>query len=456
MVSRLTAWLCGDALPSSIRLVAVGSIALLAAVGMLWAMPDPMTARAGALAVFCLVLWLGEIVRPWVPTLLLLLLTPLGLGDLKASFGWVPVMKWLLEPVLALFLGGFALGLAATRFKLDAAVARLTLRGSRGSQTGLLVLTSAATAGLSMWMSNVAAAAMMFGALRPLLANMAPEAPLRRSLLLGVAMGANFGGIATPIGTGPNGLALAALEQTHPVSFLHWMGFALPLSLLMTALAVALLAWSGRTRGTVSFEIPKAPPLGGRSKVLLAIFAVTIGLWLTEPLHGVRAWQIALGAFAVLFATRLLRLKDLPEIDWSTLLLVAGGICLGRLLEQSGFVQQVSGLVPWSQFPGPMRLAIVCFASAVLSALMSNTASTAMLIPLATSFDPSPATPVLIALSASMGVPFIVSTPANAMAFGEGGLKTKDLLLPGLVLMFVGVVLVAFTGPKILDWLGVP
>lgn len=419
-------------------------------------MPDPLTARAGALAAFCLVLWLGEIVRPWVPTLLLLLLTPLGLGELKTSFGWAPVMKWLLEPVLALFLGGFALGLAATRFKLDAAVARLTLHGSRGSQAGLLVLVSAATAGLSMWMSNVAAAAMMFGALRPLLANMAPDAPLRRSLLLGVAMGANFGGIATPIGTGPNGLALAALEATHPVSFLHWMGFALPLSLLMTALAVALLAWSGRTRGTVQFEVPKAPPLAGRGKLLLAIFAVTIGLWLTEQFHGVRAWQIALGAFFVLFTTGLLRLKDLPEIDWSTLLLVAGGICLGRLLEQSGFVQQISGLVPWSRLSGPVRLAIVCFASALLSALMSNTASTAMLIPLATSFDPSPATPVLIALSASMGVPFIVSTPANAMAFGEGGLKTKDLLLPGMVLMFVGVALVAFTGPKILDWLGVP
>jgi sodium-dependent dicarboxylate transporter 2/3/5 len=456
MIPRLTALLCGDVLPSRRRLLSVVSIALLPAVTLLWAMPDPLTARAGALAVFCLVRWLGEIVRPWVPTLLLLLLTPLGLGGLKASFGWAPVAKWLLEPVLALFLGGFALGLAATRFKLDAAAARLTLQGSRGSQTGLLILVSATTAGLSMWMSNVAAAAMMFGALRPLLANMAQDASLRRSLLLGVGMGANFGGMATPIGTGPNGLALAALEQSHPVSFLQWMTFSLPLAALMTGLAVVLVAWRGRLRGKVPFDIPVASALSGRGRALLVVFALTIALWMTETLHGIQAWQVALGAFGLLCVAGFLRLKDLPALDWSTLLLVAGGICLGRLLEQSGFVGMVAELVPWSQFPGPMRMAILCSASALLSSLMSNTAATAMLIPLATSFDPSPATPVLIALAASMGVPFVVSTPANAMAFGEGGLKTKDFLLSGLVLMAVGVALVAFTGPTILDWLGVP
>ena len=176
MTPGISAVFSGDRPPPRRRVVTVVSLALAGAAAVLWAMPDPLTGRAGALAVLCLALWLGEIVRPWVPTVLLLLLTPPGLGGFKAGFGWVPVMKWLLEPVLALFLGGFALGLAATRFQLDAAVARLALRGSRGSQTGLLVLMTTATAGLSMWMSNVAAAAMMFGALRPLLAGVEPGA----------------------------------------------------------------------------------------------------------------------------------------------------------------------------------------------------------------------------------------------------------------------------------------
>ena len=404
----------------------------------------------------CLALWLSGIVRPFVPTLLLLLLTPPCLGTLEARLDWIPVMKWVLEPVLALFLGGFALGLAATRFQLDVVVARLALRGSRGSQTGLLVLVIGATAGLSMWMSNVAAAAMMFGVLRPVLGNLNASAPLRRALLLGVAMGANFGGIATPIGTGPNGLAMAALEPSHTLSFLHWMAFALPLSVLMALLAAVFLARGNRLRGRVPFELPAGVVLSRRSVALLGVFALTIALWLTESLHGIQAWEIALGAFVVLFAARFLRVRDLPDLDWSTLLLVAGGIALGRLLEQSGFVAQLAGWIPWTEIPGTLRVSILCCASALLSALMSNTASTAMLIPLAASFDPSPTTPVLIALAASMGVPFVVSTPANAMAFGEGGLETKDLLWPGLALMLFGVALVAFTGPLILAGLGLP
>jgi len=406
--------------------------------------------------VLCLALWLSGIVRPFVPTLLLLLLTPPCLGTLEARLDWIPVMKWVLEPVLALFLGGFALGLAATRFQLDVVVARLALRGSRGSQTGLLVLVIGATAGLSMWMSNVAAAAMMFGVLRPVLGNLNASAPLRRALLLGVAMGANFGGIATPIGTGPNGLAMAALEPSHTLSFLHWMAFALPLSVLMALLAAVFLARGNRLRGRVPFELPAGVVLSRRSVALLGVFALTIALWLTESLHGIQAWEIALGAFVVLFAARFLRVRDLPDLDWSTLLLVAGGIALGRLLEQSGFVAQLAGWIPWTEIPGTLRVSILCCASALLSALMSNTASTAMLIPLAASFDPSPTTPVLIALAASMGVPFVVSTPANAMAFGEGGLETKDLLWPGLALMLFGVALVAFTGPLILAGLGLP
>jgi len=269
-------------------------------------------------------------------------------------------------------------------------------------------------------------------------------------------MGANFGGIATPIGTGPNGLAMAALEPSHTLSFLHWMAFALPLSVLMALLAAVFLARGNRLRGRVPFELPAGVVLSRRSVALLGVFALTIALWLTESLHGIQAWEIALGAFVVLFAARFLRVRDLPDLDWSTLLLVAGGIALGRLLEQSGFVAQLAGWIPWTEIPGTLRVSILCCASALLSALMSNTASTAMLIPLAASFDPSPTTPVLIALAASMGVPFVVSTPANAMAFGEGGLETKDLLWPGLALMLFGVALVAFTGPLILAGLGLP
>ena len=90
MTPRFSAVFFGDKAPPCRRVVTVVSLALAGAAAVLWSMPDPLTARAGALAVFCLTLWLGETVRPWVPTLLLLLLTPLFLGGLKPGFGWLP------------------------------------------------------------------------------------------------------------------------------------------------------------------------------------------------------------------------------------------------------------------------------------------------------------------------------------------------------------------------------
>ena len=92
--------------------------------------------------------------------------------------------------------------------------------------------------------------------------------------------------------------------------------------------------------------------------------------------------------------------------------------------------------------------------TAAMSAVMSNTAAATLLVPVAAAAVPSvPAIPILVALAASFGMPFVVSTPANAMAVGAGA-RSRDLLVPGLVLMGVGCVLLWLTGPRVLAVLG--
>jgi sodium-dependent dicarboxylate transporter 2/3/5 len=93
--------------------------------------------------------------------------------------------------------------------------------------------------------------------------------------------------------------------------------------------------------------------------------------------------------------------------------------------------------------------------AAILGAVMSNTASTAVLIPLALGLALPRSIAVLIALGSSFGVPFIISTPPNSMVYGEGGLSPRDLLRVGLPLMIVGALFVGIAGPGILDWLGI-
>lgn len=416
-----------------------------------------------SIAGVCLILWLTEVFPPFVPTLILWAAIPLVLAGTDTTYSFSTVMKWAVDPVLALFFGGFALGVAAERHGLDRRMIAFAVRVAGGSYKALLLFVILITAFLSMWLSNIAAAALMFACLRPAFSSMEDGNLLRRMLIIGVALGADLGGMATPIGTGPNAVAIASLAGTQQISFLKWMVFAFPLTIGMLAVSYLMLIWRvrGRTNewnpvanGSIAESAPRAE--GNGQTVFLIILIGTMILWLSEPIHGIPSAVVSIGGSAALFITRTLERESLAKIDWSTLILISGGITLGRLLESSGIVAALSANVPFDSFNPTVALFVICLFTALLAALMSNTASVIMLIPLASVLIPSPSTAILVAISASFGLPFIISTPPNAMAYGEGGLKFSDLFGPGLFLMILGCLVVSLTGPAVLRMAGIP
>lgn len=415
---------------------------------------DPLLARGVALAATYLALALTEVVPPFVPTLLLLAATPLVLGPLAPRFALAEVLTWPADPVVALFAGGLALGAAAHRHRIDAAIASFVVSLAQGGCRRLLALVIVGTAVMSMWMSNIAAAAMILSVLRPLLMHPSIQPDFRRAMLLGVAMAANLGGIATPIGTGPNAIAIAAVAPQFVITFLHWMLFALPLVSLLLAVSFLLLLLRYRVRGSFT-TAPSTVRLDRGSVGVVVLFSLAVLTWVSEPLHGLSAPLVALLATLGLFGSGLLARRDLNALDWSTLGLIAGGISLGRLLETTGATAAFA-VIDWSALPPMVWLSLLVAASAGLSSLMSNTGTAALLIPLASTVDSSASTAVIIAIAASFGMPFSISTPPNAMAYGEGGLRSSDLLFVGLTLMLIGCVLVTLTGGPVLKLLGVP
>ncbi|QDE98069.1 SLC13 family permease [Myxococcus xanthus] len=432
-------------------LAGLTGVALVALLGV----EGPVATRTVLIGGACLVLWLTEVVPSFVPTLLLLGATPVLLGPLDRAYQLPSVLAWCADPVLILFLGGFTLEVAAMRHGLDASVARHVMRLSGGRPRRLVLLVMAGVAFLSMWMSNVAAAAMMLAALRPLLQAMPAGAPLRPALLLGVALGANVGGIATPVGSGPNALAVSAASAHAQVTFAKWMSFALPLTLLLLLAGFGLVLLRFRVGGrlTLPTEAPVSLTRSGRR--VLWVSAACVVAWLSEPLHGVPAPVVALAATALLFGSGLLKREDLGRLDWATLLLIAGGIALGRLMEHSGLIARALARADLAGWPVPVQLGVLVAAAAVLSALMSNTGTAALLIPLATQLHPAASTPVLVALGCSLGMPFVISTPPNAMTVGEG-LASSELMKLGVPLMLGGCLLVSLSGPTVLRLFGLP
>jgi sodium-dependent dicarboxylate transporter 2/3/5 len=423
---------------------------------------SPVASRVVAIVSVCIALWLLDVVPAFVPTLLLWVLVPIVLSPLDAKYSLGNTLQWAADPVLALFFGGFALGAATGRQGLDRRLAAWAFSSSRGSFALMLLTTTCMTAFMSMWISNIAAAALMFASLRPFLSRLEKGDAARRTLLVGIALGANLGGIATPIGTGPNAIAISHISNQHHITFLDWMLFALPLTALLIGLGYFVLRW--RTRGGEAVNWNFETDLLSKSENgmhvgqlgLIAILVISALLWLTEPLHRIPAAVIALAAAASLFLFRLLKKADIARIDWSTLLLIAGGITVGKLLEASQVISSATEWLALAELHPTIALFVLCLMSAFLSALMSNTATAVFLIPIASAFLPQPSTAILIAISASFGMPFVISTPPNAMAYGEGGIRQSDLLVPGVVIMLIGCVLVSVTGRAVLNLAGVP
>ena len=418
------------------------------------AMGAGVPARAAVVATLCLTLWLTGWTTVWMPTIVLWVATPALLAFSDARFQPLKVLQWSADPVLVLFLAGFSLAAAAQRYGVDEQIAARATAHAGTSSTRLLITAAFCTALLAMWMSNVAAAALMLNAFRPIWEREPQDSALRRGLLLSIALAADVSGIATPIGTGANGIALAAMAQTHPVGFLRWMTFGVPLALLLVTASVALVLIRLKPAplpGTSSAPVAMKPALleGAPYLRLGAIFGITIVLWLTEPLTGIPSWMVALGSVASLLIFRVLEWRDLIKLDWSTLLLVAGGIGVGALLERSGIIHQFAEGLPITSVPETIRLLGLCLVAAFLSALMSNTGTAALLIPIAATVDVAPSTAIIVALATSLGMPFVISTPPNAMAVACG-LRPNDLLVPGLIIMLGGCVLLALTGPWLL------
>jgi sodium-dependent dicarboxylate transporter 2/3/5 len=436
---------------------AVTALAIAAAIaGIVSTVADPLLARTLMLAAICVVLWLSELLPPFIPTMVLLGGAALLLQPFGPQFGFAEIIGWAADPVLVLFFGGFVLGVTAHRHGLDVRLAALVVRTSSGSSRRLVALTMLSTALLSMWMSNVAAAAVMAAVLRPLVNTPRAGRLPGKAVFLAVAVGANLGGIATPIGTGPNAIAIAAAAPGFQITFLRWMGLALPLTLGMLLAGYVLLVLRYRVGSRFSAAPIAEQPLSFRGRIALGVMVLGILTWLLEPLHGMPAAVVALILATVIFSSGLLTTNDLGAIDWSTLGLIAGGIALGRLLEAGGVLARAPQMLAAATGSESAHLAALVVVGALMSAFMSNTATAALLIPLASVIYPSPAMAILIAIACSFGMPFVISTPPNAIVHGQAGITAADLLWVGLPLMALGCVVLIATGPAALAWLGVP
>lgn len=324
---------------------------------------------------------------------------------------------------------------AFQKHRLDEWLAFRLIGRSHRSPYSLLLGFMAVTAFLSMWLSNTATAALIFALIRPFLGKLSPRDPYRKALVFGIALAATFGGIATPVGSPPNAIAIALLaKEGYVIHFLDWMKMALPLTIvLILSTSVIVSRCFHSEKESLFFEMETPPPLTSQAKGVLGIAAATAVLWLTSAWHGIPEAVVALAAVASLSAFRYVEAADIRRIEWDVLILMWGGLALGEGVESAGLAQWVVGL-PIFAVQGLVLAFCFMAVTVFTSTFMSNTATVNLLIPVVLSFpgEEKYALALLIAVSSSLDFPLPMATPPMAIAYATGELKVSEMLKAGL------------------------
>ena len=397
--------------------------------------------------------WAAEIIPLFATSLLVVVLEIFLLcrpGILPVTVKYQTFLAPFGDSVIILFLGGFVLAAALHKYGVDQLIARRILGLFGNRPLHLLLGIMATTALLSMWMSDTATTAMMIAMMAPVLQGIPAEDPFRKALILGIPFAALIGGMCTPVGTPPNAIAVGLLaNQGHHILFLDWMKMAVPLGfiLIFVAAAVLYLFFSPQQKA-MTLAFPPPPALSGKGQLVIAIGCLTIGLWLTAQLTHIPVAVTALTATCLFTLTGLLTKEDIKRmISWDILILMWGGLSLGKGVELSGFADWIVGLPVFAN-KGFILAALFCLLAVALSAFMSNTATANLLIPIIIAMPGE--NPVLlaaaVALSCSLAMILPVSTPPNAIAFSLDMIESKDMVKSGLVIALVslGIILLGF------------
>lgn len=444
---------------------------------LLW--PEPFLSKGGdaviAVALWMVTWWLTEAVSISVTALLPLLLFPLldimPIAEVGNNYG---------SPIIFLFFGGFVMALALEKVNLHKRIALNIIRITGTTLNKVVLGFMIATASLSMWISNTATTVVMLpiamSVIKLLIHDIDGFTKKDRnfavSVLLGIAFSANAGGIATVIGTPPNSILIGLLENEYQIeiSFLKWMVFALPFSIIMIGLSYITLVHLifpskglnfSASKEVIQVELRKLGPTSSKEKMVLGIFAVTVSLWIFRtlinsifPSLGLSDTMISMFAAISLFAVPfnlkkgdfILDWKDTEKLAWGILILFGGGLALAKGMSVSGIVDQVSQSIAAGNFSITATASLLILLMLFMTELMSNVALVAVLAPVVAGIAIGLGIPMVyllipVTMASSCAFMLPMATPPNAIVFASGFIEVKDMVKAGVLLNIVAVLI---------------
>lgn len=426
-------------------------------------------------ALWMIIWWITEAVSISVTALLPLVLFPLlkvmPMNTVGANYG---------SSIVFLFFGGFVLALALEKVNLHKRIALNIVKRTGTTPNKVILGFMIATGLLSMWISNTASTVVMLPIALSVIQLLVDDEDgftkrdqnFALAVMLGIAFAANAGGIATVIGTPPNSVLIGLLENEYntEISFLKWMTFGLPFSILMIAIVYFVLVKVmfpnkglvfNTSQNIIDSEIKKLGTLSKKEKHVLIVFGITVFCWIFRALINKMFPELklsdamisvgaALAIFAVPFNLKtgefIIEWKDTEKLSWGILVLFGGGLALAKGMSTTGIVDLISNTIAASNLGVLLTASVLIILMLFMTELMSNVALVAVLAPVVAGIAIGLQIPIVhilipVTMASSCAFMLPMATPPNAIVFASGYIKVNDMMRAGFILNCIAVVL---------------
>jgi phosphate transporter len=432
-----------------------------------------------ALLVFCTILWATEAIPLFVTSLTVpFLVVVLGVlrnekddSRLPANDATKFIFSVMFSPTIMLLIGGFTIAAGLSRTRIDHMAASRILTSAGGNPSFVLLVLMFVATFASMWISNVAAPTLCYALVRPILDELPPKSVFSKCLIIAIALASNIGGMASPISSPQNLIALGSMVPE--LTWIEWFAISLPVGITSVVAIWAFLHYNYRWESDL--RIPKmrknTDSLTGKHYFVLFFTVFTIALWCIEK--NIETTIGDMGIIAIIpliafFGTGILRKEDFHDFQWPIVFLAMGGIALGKAVLSSGLLESMDKfLVKLVDGMGLYSILVVfCSISLVVATFISHTIAAVLLVPIADRIGSSMADPhprllimaTALICSAGMGLP--VSGFPNMTAItqenklGHRFINANDFLKNGIPASILATFVICTIGYAIMRTLG--
>ena len=376
-----------------------------------------------------------------------------------------------MNKVQFLFAGGFIIALAIQKWGLHKRVALNILKFSGLNSQGIVASFMVASAVLSMWVMNTSTAIMLLpvgisvikvinDTVNDITDNQ--KFNFQLCLLLGIAYAASVGGIATPIGTSPNGVLIqfASNNYDYDIGFANWISIGLPITLGLGPIIWIFLtriifpvnfSATQESKDKLNSMLKELGPMSNEEKKVIVVFLITAFFWifrqLIDNLPGLALLDdsvIAIsGAVSLFFIkerknkNKLLIWDDVQNgFPWGLIFLFGGGMALAFVVNDSGLALWLASLIPSETYFWIILLTVIVMV-VLLTELTSNLTTTITFLPVVASVGLNMGIdPLLLILpltiSASCAFMLPVATPPNSIVYASNLIPIQKMVRAGI------------------------